>query len=288
MTSYVIGADGSEQSLAAIDWARVSAVDDDTIVVVHAWEMPMLTGYETAVMLDPEPIEDAARQFLAETLGAIDDPRVSGSAVPGPAARALIELADHVAGDADENAVIVVGHRGLGKVSLLLGSTAAYVVHHTTHPVVVVRGEPRECARHIAVGVDDKGDAEPDGPSMAALRWAFSLPCARQVDVHHAVFVPGVVAGPLSQAPVEADEIHDATEDLLQRTIAAAGGPPDDVTAVPVASNGTASFALIEASREADLVVVGSRGHGGFRELLLGSTTLEVTAYAHCPVAIIR
>jgi nucleotide-binding universal stress UspA family protein len=287
MTTYVIGADGSEHSVEAIDWTRASAGEDDSIVVVHAWELPMLTGYETAVMLDPEPIEDAGRQFLRDTLGAIDDPRVSGRAVPGPAARALIEVADQaVAGDDD--AVIVVGHRGSGKVSLLLGSTAAYVVHHTAHPVVVVRGEPRQCARHIAVGVDDKGDAEPDGPSMAALRWALSLPCAEQVDVHHAVFVPGVVAGPLSQAPVEADEIHRATEDLLERTIAAVGGAPEGVTAVPVASNGTASFALIEASREADLVVVGSRGHGGFRELLLGSTTLEVTAYAHCPVAIVR
>lgn len=288
MTTYVIGADASEHSVAAIDWTRASAGDDDSIVIVHAWELPMLTGYETAVMLDPEPIEEAAREFLRETLAAIDDPRVSGRAVPGPAARALIEMADQVAAGVDEDAVIVVGHRGSGKVSLLLGSTAAYVVHHTQHPVVVVRGDPRECARHIAVGVDDKGDAEPEGPSMAALRWAFALPCAQRIDVHHAVFVPGVVAGPLSQAPIEADEIHDATEDLLNRTIAAAGGPPKGVETVPIASNGTASFALIEASREADLVVVGSRGHGGFRELLLGSTTLEVTAYAHCPVAIIR
>jgi nucleotide-binding universal stress UspA family protein len=288
MSTYVIGADGSDYSMAAIDWARASAGADDAIVVVHAWELPMLTGYETAVMLDPEPIEDAAREFLRETLAAIDDPRVSGRAVPGPAARALIEMADQVAAGVDEDAVIVVGHRGSGKVSLLLGSTAAYVIHHTKHPVVVVRGEPRECARHVAVGVDDKGDAEPDGPSMDALRWAFSLPCVEQVDVHHAVFVPGVVAGPLSQAPMEANEIHDATESLLHRTIEAVGGPPAGVRAVPVASNGTASFALIEASREADLVVVGSRGHGGFRELLLGSTTLEVTAYAHCPVAVVR
>jgi len=50
----------------------------------------------------------------------------------------------------------------------------------------------------------------------------------------------------------------------------------------------TPGFALIEESRDADLIVMGSRGHGGFSELLLGSTTAEVTAHSHCPVAVLR
>jgi nucleotide-binding universal stress UspA family protein len=51
---------------------------------------------------------------------------------------------------------------------------------------------------------------------------------------------------------------------------------------------GTPGFALIEASRDVDMVVVGSRGRGGFKGLLLGSTSAEVASHSHAPVAVIR
>ena len=51
---------------------------------------------------------------------------------------------------------------------------------------------------------------------------------------------------------------------------------------------GTGAFSLIEASREADLVVVGTRARHGLIELVTGSTSLDVLAHAHCPVAVIR
>ena len=53
-------------------------------------------------------------------------------------------------------------------------------------------------------------------------------------------------------------------------------------------SAGTGGFALIEASRDADLIVVGTRGRSSFVQLLTGSTSLEVLSHAHCPVAVVR
>ena len=64
--------------------------------------------------------------------------------------------------------------------------------------------------------------------------------------------------------------------------------PPNGAEVVPIVAAGTGAFAMIEASRAADLVVIGTRGRSGFVELLAGSTTLEVLAHAHCPVAVVR
>ena len=91
----------------------------------------------------------------------------------------------------------VVGHAGSGKVGLLIGSTANFVVRHARCSTVVVRGELRLPVRRVVVGVDEPADGVPDEPSLAALRWALSLPGTERVEVHHAAFVPGVSAGPV-------------------------------------------------------------------------------------------
>ena len=74
----------------------------------------------------------------------------------------------------------------------------------------------------------------------------------------------------------------------IERATGGAGVPPNGAQVVPVVAAGTGAFALIEASREADLVVIGTRGRRGFVELLAGSTSLDVLSHAHCPVAVIH
>jgi nucleotide-binding universal stress UspA family protein len=289
VSTYVVGLDGSEHAHAALDWACAVATADDEILVGHAWDVPVVTGYEAVGTVDPLTVESVSEEFLDQAVEERGDRRISGRLVAGNPGRALVDLAEEVEGDV----TIVVGHAGSSKASLLLGSTAQYVIHHTHAAVVVVRGHNRWPVRRIVVGIDQGGDDdEPDERSIVALRWALRLPGVEQVEVSHADFVPAVAAGPVREPGLESDEAASDDDRLLQAAISKAtdgtGVPPNGATVVPVVAAGTGAFALIEASREADLVVIGTRGRRGFVELIRGSTSLDVTAHAHCPVAVVR
>ena len=289
VSTYIVGLDGSDHARAALDWAQAVATAEDEILVGHAWDIPVATGYESAGPVDPMAMEKVSDDFLQQAVSARHDARLSGRLLTGNPGRALVDLAAEVDGDV----TIVVGHGGSTKASLLLGSTAHYVTHHTDAAVVVVRGHTRLPVRHVVVGVDHgHDDDEPDERSIVALRWALRLPGVERVEVSHADFVPGVAAGPVREPALESDEAVVEDDELLSEAIARAtdgtGVPSNGAAIVPVVAAGTGAFALIEASRDADLVVIGTRGRRGMVELLLGSTGLEVTAHAHCPVAVVR
>lgn len=288
MGTIVVGIDASEESVQALDWARAQAGESDRIVAVHAWDIPLVAGYEMAIAIDPSEIEQGASHFLQRLVGDIDDPRVVAHLAQGHPGRSLVELAN---GDDDGNDVdmVVVGHRGSGKASVVLGSTANYVMHHTERPVVVVRGERAGATRRVAVGVDDhRLDDHGENPSVRALRFVYGLRGVEQVAAIHAWFAPGVAAGLYAGTGADMERMDAEALAVVEHVLELAGPPPEGVTVHPAAERGTAGFALVEASREADLVVLGSRGRGGFIGLLLGSTSLEAAAHSHCPVAIIR
>lgn len=290
MTAYVVGLAGSEDAQDALDWALGVAGPEDSVYAVHSWEIPIVTGYESVAAIDTRAIEDSASEFLQEVLAERGDPRLEGKLVSGHPGRALVDVAAELA-TGGRDVVVVVGHVGSTKVGLLIGSTASYVIHHSRSPVVVVRGELRLPVRTVVVGVDEPHEDHPDEPSLHALRWALRLPCATRVEVHHAAFVPGVAAGAIAQPAIESSEELEELDRQLAAAIEAAlegGQPPSGAEIVPVVTGGTGAFAMIEASRTADLIVIGTRGHSGLRQLITGSTTLEVTAHAHCPVAVIR
>ena len=286
-TTYLVGVDGSASARSALAWARAVAAPDEAIIVVHAWDSSTTTGFDGVTLVDSS-IEAASQEFVDRVVTEQADPRVSGRVRVGHTGMAIVELAEEVGADM----TIVVGHKGSGKASLLLGSTVHYVVHHTASPVVVVRGESRVPVRRVVVGVDDTHDDMPDEQSLAALRWAVRLPGVERIEVSHADFVPGVAAGPLREPGLESDEAVLADNALLRHAVDLAtdgtGIPPNGAQVVPVVASGTGAFALIEASREVDLVVVGTRGRSGLLEVILGSTSLDVLAHAHCPVAVVR
>jgi nucleotide-binding universal stress UspA family protein len=90
-------------------------------------------------------------------------------------------------------------------------------------------------------------------------------------------------------APVVADVDFAATAaEVLDRAIAEVAGPDEPVTITSTAVEGNAARALLDASAGADLLVVGSRGYGGFVEALLGSVGQHCVHHATCPVVVIR
>jgi nucleotide-binding universal stress UspA family protein len=143
----------------------------------------------------------------------------------------------------------------------------------------IVMGQPETEPRRIVVGVD--GSAS----SKAALRWAALLATATGAIIE-AIIVwefPQTYGG-----PVALDDWHpdlDAGE-VLQQTVDEVFGaqrPPGLQTTV---ARGHARDVLLSASDDAEMLVVGSRGHGGFAGLLLGSVSAACAEHAHCPVLV--
>jgi nucleotide-binding universal stress UspA family protein len=290
--TLVVGADWSIESQRGIQWACALAGPDDRIVLVHAWQLPVVAGYDMVLAIDPAELTRSATAALDELVAAIGDPRLVPVVRQGHAGRALIQQADD-----EDAALIVVGHTGNSRVGLMLGSTANYVLHHTKRPAVIVRGWMMEedavvtAPRNVVIGVDDHdldNPDSPDNPSVRAVKLAYVLPGIERIRVVHAWFLPALAIGVHAEIAAETEQMDAAAQAEIDHVLAAAGPPPEGVELVTEPVRGTPSFAMIEESRDADLVILGSRGHGGFSELLLGSTTAEVSAHSHCPVAVVR
>jgi nucleotide-binding universal stress UspA family protein len=140
----------------------------------------------------------------------------------------------------------------------------------------------------IVVGVDGSE------PSRAALRWALQEAELREaelviVNAWSSPTVPayaGVAAAPLS--PGMRDDAREGAADLVRTVADEVAGEERALHFDYVTEEGSAAEVLIEAARDADVLVVGSRGHGGFTGLLLGSVSQQVAHHAPCPVVIVR
>jgi nucleotide-binding universal stress UspA family protein len=137
----------------------------------------------------------------------------------------------------------------------------------------------------IVVGVDGSGH------SQRALEWAIHEAAVRHatlsvLTVHPALvgYFGGVLTSPQDLELTE--QARAAVKTETDRALAALDGPhPESVTVK--ALHGFPVEELIEASKEADMVVLGSRGVGGFTRMLLGSTAGQVVQHAYCPVVIV-
>jgi nucleotide-binding universal stress UspA family protein len=284
----VVGIDASPASEAALEWALgTAAAHHAGVLLVHCWTVPIPASPMSGALppTDATPFEVAAKETLrtAEEAAAAKGLDVVGRLVAGSPVQALLSAAD-------EGSLLVLGSRGLGGFTeLLVGSTSVQLAMHAPCPVVVVRPAPAAVPGpeegRIVVGVDGSP------LSMSALEFAFGEASFRGLGLTavHAWNAPSLDA-PGVAVPIELVAEDVANEEIrsLAESLAGYRDRFPDVDVRQYVVHGKAATALINASAGAHLVVVGSRGHGGFRSLLLGSTSHTLLHHAESPVAVVR
>jgi nucleotide-binding universal stress UspA family protein len=280
----VVGVDGSEQSAVALRWAiREASLHQGEVTVLHALSYLQPFGTKGIGYFDPNYGEADAQAAL----DAFVEEVVNGLALdPPPQVTTQVThgLPAEVALDASEQAdLLVVGARGLGGFrGLLLGSVSQQCLHHAKVPICVVR--PTDHApgvdAPVVVGVDGSDTAK------RALGIAVAEARARGVPLRvvHDWSAPLLWALPdaieLDRGPYQA-----SAEALVADLLAEVDTSGIEVT-TKVSSIG-AIPATLEAAEDAGLVVVGTRGIGGFRGMLLGSVAHAVAQHAPCPVLVV-
>jgi nucleotide-binding universal stress UspA family protein len=280
----VVGVDGSAPSLAAVDVAaREAVLRDRPLTVVHAFSWPYVGVPVGLTPLGPlngdrlRAAERVVRQAVHRAETAAPGVVVDGDAVIGSPAGALVERSRTAA-------LVVVGHRGIeGFPGLLVGSVASQVAAHSAAPVLVVRGRP-DPTGEILLAVD--GSPRSDRAvgfafEEAALRGAMLT--ALHTWTHPKPAEPGDMLPLVYDIPeVEAEEAR-----VLTEALAGWHDKYPDVTVRRRLVRARTRPTLVEESSRAQLVVVGTRGHGGFAGLLLGSVSQAALHHSHCPVVIV-
>lgn len=295
----LVGVDGSAASLHALDWAAQEAR-------VHGLGLRLVCGYAlpsfAAASLDGgyAALDDSAIRAGAQAVVQDAAERVAGTGLP---VTSHVMVGDASAVLIDESARVrmaVVGVRGGGGFAeRLLGTVSAALPAHAHCPTVVVptrrpgkgpspdEEEPLVVrpVHRVVVGVDGSPQAE------LALRHAIGEAQAWGVELVAVTGVPLTAGtGALAWLPAAIDhdrvlrDVEEGLESLIDRVSAE---EQDGVTVKHQVLDGTGAQLLTEFSVETDLLVVGSRGRGGFAGLLLGSTSQAVLHHAHCPVMVI-
>jgi nucleotide-binding universal stress UspA family protein len=284
--AVVVGVDGSPSSDQAIDWAVEEAARRKLpLHLLHVF----VQDYPTMTIGIPPQVEDlkaVAQTIVTDAIHRVarlaPDLTVTAAVHSGSAAKYLIDASAR----ADTVVVGTQGRRGLARV--MLGSTAAQVAAHSVCPVVVVREAPPTASsmdRRVIVGVDGAGVAHD------AVGYAFGQASSRgaSLTVVHGWWLE--YAGDVFAVPYtggDHEELELSQRALVSEAIAGWSEKYPDVEVRQQIVRADPVELLTKDSAGADLVVVGSRGRGGFTGLLLGSVSRHVLQLAQCPVAVVR
>ncbi|WP_219517784.1 universal stress protein [Nonomuraea ceibae] len=269
----VVGVDGWKSSYAALDWAADDAARRGLGVrIVHVRE-PWAVEHPLNAASDQQTLTEwceALVRVAAERVQ-VRQPglAVATSVVTGAVAERLRDASR----DAD---TVVLGSRGLGRLAgRALGSVGLALAGRVSGPVVIVREVAPVAFDEVVAGFDGSAGAE------AALAYALAQAQIRgaRLRVIYAVQAPHPGGHRSTPAGPTAQEVAERLAPWRQKY------PDVELTETVVA--GAPPVILARASRQADLVVVGSRGLGALASVVLGSVSHGLLLRAHCPVVVI-
>lgn len=284
---WIVGVDGSDCSRHAALWAAAQADGRASeLQLTTTWSIPTSTAMGPMGAMGPlvvgesfEALEQSAHAIvegLADHLGPMTEVPVTCSVGRGGATATLLDTA--TASD-----LLVVGSRGRGGFArLVLGSTSTQCATHSTVPVAVIPSDaPISPATSIVVALDGSPN------SIAALQWAADFAAPGSTVTCMSVWDPTPIALGADQfvLPDASGVARERFEQIFSRSMADVDRPDVEIRQQFV--EGRVRAALAECAAEADLVVVGARGHGAISAAVLGSVSTWLLHHVHRPMVVV-
>lgn len=277
----VVGFDGSPNSLLAVNWALTEArLCDGVVMLCH-----VSPGRRRSGDIRDDERKAAAHRVLARGVRHASQQATTVEVIPellfGDPAHQLLSVASGAA-------LLVVGARGAdGFPGLRLGSVSAQAARHAGCTVIVVpdlaNRVDTERDRQVVVGVDGSAG------SKAALAFGFAEAADRQAELRAIYVFDATTLQTMASLPqADLHRLHVNAADTLRRLVIAHAEHYPDVKICCEVLSGAPATTLTTAAVGAELLVLGSRGHGDVATLLLGSTSHTVLHNASCPVAVVR
>lgn len=283
-TPIVVGVDGSPPSSEAVRWGVAEAILRSAPLLLLA--CVSYRGAESLPLVGAELRARAERDLTAATeLARAHDPR----GVVHIQTELHWQYAPAVLVDRSESArMIVLGRRGLGEFTGgLIGSVTSAVARHAHCPVAVIEGAPPSLEEGgvgpVVVGVDGSANSEP------AIALAFEESALRRTPLIalHAWSDQDLSTLPLETGPDRWKAVAESEQALLGESLTGCTQQYPDVAVQQVLVRDRPVRHLLAQAEEAQLLVVGTRGRGGFKGMTLGSTSAALLHTAPCPLIVV-
>jgi len=292
--TILIGSDGSEYAEnAALLASEIAKRFASQIVVLNVFDLSFAAAGDAgygAMSVAPQILEECIQGELAAAEKAVK-PILAPLQPPyrmlqelGHPVDAIIAVAGREKAD-----LIVVGSRGRSRLEeLFLGSVSSGVLHYAHCPVLIERGDPRPM-RRILLASDGSAGSSKAAEAACALARGFEA-CLNVLNVNAPAgrFHKSAAGLHPAQTPEEVEE-SERRHHSVEASVEAAAKETGIAFQISEERGHVGESIVRYADAEnCDLIVMGSRGLGGFERLLVGSVSNYVAHHAHCPVLIVR